>query len=63
MNSKSVVISGTDILGHIIIGGIFNVLVPNVIEEIYITPQIEKEFPSIEFFITRFCTSVNKLDT
>jgi hypothetical protein len=35
---RSVVVSDTDILGHIIKGGIFNELVPDVIEEIYITP-------------------------
>ena len=43
MSSKSVVVSDTDILGHIIKGEIFNVLIPHVIEEIYITPKVEYE--------------------
>lgn len=41
--SRAVVISDTDVLGHIINGGIFDVLVPHVIEEIYITPQVKLE--------------------
>ncbi|MCA0757038.1 hypothetical protein KP806_18410 [Paenibacillus sp. N4] len=46
MTSRSVIVSDTDILGHTIKGGIFDVLVPSVIEEIYITPQVEKELRS-----------------
>lgn len=54
MNSRAVVVSDTDILGHIIIGGIFDVLVPNVIEEIYITPKVEEELRSNGFYYQVF---------
>lgn len=43
MSSRSVVISDTDILVHIIKGEIFDVLVPQVVDEIFITPKVEEE--------------------
>jgi predicted nucleic acid-binding protein len=54
MSSRSVVVSDTDILGHIINGGIFEVLVPHVIEEIYITPQVEHELRANGFYYSVF---------
>ncbi|MFD2370758.1 hypothetical protein ACFSO0_12555 [Brevibacillus sp. GCM10020057] len=41
--NKSIVVSDTDVLVHIIHGNIFRVLVPAVIEEIYIPPKVEEE--------------------
>src|SRR5690554_4109296 len=51
---RTVVVSDTDILGHIINGGIFNIIVPDIIEEIYITPQVEKELKNNQLYYQVF---------
>ena len=40
---KNVVLSDTDILVHMVRGGIFYEVVPKVLNVIYITPKVEDE--------------------
>jgi predicted nucleic acid-binding protein len=38
-----VVISDTDIIVHLITGGVFNHIFPNIINRVYITPKVDEE--------------------